>query len=78
MPAYRIIPIDSSLDPIEIDGIDGSSALEAAENMDVKEADVWQAGKYSFSVRKRSHVGPFWEIFGRKDAMQSTPGEGVS
>lgn len=78
MPVYRVVPIDSSLDPIEIESLDGSAALNVASTLDVEEADVWEDGKYSFSVRKRSRVGPFWEIFPRKGVMQSAQGEDAS
>lgn len=68
MPVYRIIPLDNPLAAVEITGLDGASALNMASTMDLNEADVWQNGEYSFSVRKRSLVGPFWKIFPREDA----------
>lgn len=70
MPQYRIIPINSTSAPAEISAIDGASALNVASGMDCSEVDIWEDGKYAFSVRKQGGKASFWQIFRRPKPSQ--------
>lgn len=73
MPRYRIVPVDGPKTVSEITAIDGASALNVASRMDCPEVDVWEDGKYAFSVRKQGGRASFWQIFQRQGSSAEQP-----
>jgi hypothetical protein len=63
MHRFRIIPKDAIDTSFEIDGVDGSAALNVVSRTPYCEADVWRDGRYAFSVRKEGLQGVFWAVF---------------
>lgn len=67
MPRFSILPADERHQPVDVDGIDGASALNATARLSCREAHVLVEGIYRFSIRKWGVEGIFWEIFQREN-----------
>ena len=70
MPRYTIVPEQNSHAAFFLDGTDGGALLNALSNKLVREADIWEAEAYLYSVRRSPKAG-FWEIFQRRGLTDS-------
>lgn len=69
MRLFNVVPFDHSAKPVEVIAFDEASVLHVADRLGGSAADVFEEGRYRFSIRKNPEAG-FWTIF-RKPGRQS-------
>jgi hypothetical protein len=67
MSAFRLVPIERPEDAIEFSAVSDATVLLSMEKMALGNADVWRAGRYSFSAQV-SRQG-FWTVYRRAPAV---------
>lgn len=69
MPTYLIRPANDTSLQREFSAFDARPVLDIASQMDCGEADIYQDGRYTFSLRINGRAR-FWTIFQRDPLSQ--------
>jgi len=69
MPRFTILPTDQTHSSAEVVALDAGAVLNVVGQLQCRDADVLEDGKYAFSLHRGT--SGMWSIFQRADSGES-------